>query len=248
MKTHSTLTLLTCLGFAGLSPVPLEGKPSKKPAAAASHKKGKAHTAQSLVNDMGNAVVYIVQQSEPINDKAKQTKPYWQGLSDTWDGLDLMEDGIAKKNSNMLKGLENVGRGLTQRAAQIRKANLMRSRVQAVVVECQLRQRGIFTPQRGSAACSAGQFVVRALARPEASDHGRKAPPRSASHSDAGGERQTSTHRQRGRPNRTCDSPAIEGKRMNPIILPPDHLRLSDDSTCQAHDLEASTERQKRTP
>lgn len=97
MKTHSTLTLLTCLGFAGLSPVPLEGKPSKKTAAAASHKKGKAPTAQSLVDDMCKAVVCIVQQSEPINGKAKQTKPYWQGLSDTWDGLDLMEEASPRR-------------------------------------------------------------------------------------------------------------------------------------------------------
>jgi hypothetical protein len=117
MKTHTTLALLACLGFASLSAVSLEAKTAKKPAAAASHKKGKAPTAQSLVDDMRKAVIYIVQQSEPINDKAKQTKPYWQGLSDTWDGLDLMEDGIAKKNSNMLKGLEGVGRGLTQTSA-----------------------------------------------------------------------------------------------------------------------------------
>jgi hypothetical protein len=117
MKQHTTLVLLACFGFTGLTEIPLEAKAPKKPAAAASNKKGKAPTAQSLVDDMRKAVIYIVQQSEPINDKAKQTKPYWQGLSDTWDGLDLMEDGIAKKNANMLKGLETVGRGLTQTAA-----------------------------------------------------------------------------------------------------------------------------------
>ncbi|MBL9132651.1 MAG: hypothetical protein JNG86_15705 [Verrucomicrobiaceae bacterium] len=117
MKMHATRLLFACIGLAGLAALPFEAHAAKKAPVAASNKKGKAPTASSLVDDMRKAVIYIVQQSEPINDKAKQTKPYWQGLSDTWDGLDLMEEGITKKNAAMLEGLEAVGRGLTQTAA-----------------------------------------------------------------------------------------------------------------------------------
>jgi hypothetical protein len=117
---RTTLTALACIGFTCLSMPSLEAKTtSKKAPAKSSNKKGKAPGPTDLVHDMQKAVAYIINAAEKskISQKSTKTRPFWGGVVDAWEGLETMEGGIKSKNANMLVGLEDTGRGVTQLAA-----------------------------------------------------------------------------------------------------------------------------------
>jgi len=117
MKVYHLRALVACVSLFGFAGQMTLAKTTKKAPAKVSNKKGAALTPLSLVNDMRSSLVYIVKNSKEINPKAKQAKPYWMALNSAWDGVDLMEAGIKKKDVGMLKGLEDTGRGVTQLAA-----------------------------------------------------------------------------------------------------------------------------------
>ncbi len=116
MRFIKLFQIAVCLSLSGLAGHTAPAKASKAPVKV-SNKKGDQPGPLSLVGDMRKSLIYIVQHSDEVNPKAKQTKPYWLALNAAWDGIDVMEEGIKKKDSSMIKGLEDTGRGITQLAA-----------------------------------------------------------------------------------------------------------------------------------
>jgi len=117
MKLHNLILLSVGLGLFGISALPAQAAGKKKAPAKVSNKKGEPLTPAKLVEDMKSSVVYIVSKSEGVNTKAKQARPYWLGLNSIIDGIDVLEGGMKKKDAGILKGLEEIGRGLTQTSA-----------------------------------------------------------------------------------------------------------------------------------
>ena len=117
MKAYHLRALVACVSIFGFAGQMTLAKAPKKAPAKVSNKKGAQPGPLSLVGDMRSSLIYIVKNSKDVSPKAKQAKPYWMALNSAWDGLDLMEEGIKKKNASMLTGLEDTGRGITQLAA-----------------------------------------------------------------------------------------------------------------------------------
>jgi hypothetical protein len=116
MKSLQLIQILACFSLFGMTAQTIQAKTTKAPAKV-SNKKGDQPGPLSLVDDMRKSLIYIIQHSEEVNPKAKQTKPYWLALNAAWDGIDVMEEGIKKKDASMITGLEDTGRGITQLAA-----------------------------------------------------------------------------------------------------------------------------------
>lgn len=116
MKIFQLTQIIACLSVFGMAAQTIQAKTTKAPAKV-SNKTGDQPGPLSLVGDMRKSLIYIVQHSDEVNPKAKQTKPYWLALNAAWDGIDVMEEGIKKKDASMIKGLEDTGRGITQLAA-----------------------------------------------------------------------------------------------------------------------------------
>ncbi len=104
-----TIALMSSLSLMALQGTHLHAK--------GNNKKGSPPTAASLVNDMKASVVFIVKNSKDISPKSKQAVPFWTSLKTIIEGIDLMEAGLESKSPDMLKGLDNTGRGLTELAA-----------------------------------------------------------------------------------------------------------------------------------
>ncbi len=94
-----------------------EALAAKKAAAAkGKNKKGAAPTPASLVADMQKAVDLIAKQAqdakEPISLKAKETRPFWDGLRMIDTSLAAMTKSLKAKDTSMAKALEDAGAGM----------------------------------------------------------------------------------------------------------------------------------------
>jgi hypothetical protein len=115
MKQLFKLLLVLSIGFAATNGVPVYAKQAAK----VSNKKGAPLTPAKLLHDMQVAAVYIVNKAEAdkVNPKSKQSRPFWHGMVSVLEGLEALEAGMQKKDSGILTGLEDIGRGLSQTSA-----------------------------------------------------------------------------------------------------------------------------------
>lgn len=112
LKSIAFIASLSLLGVSGL---PVQGQEAKAKGKA-HNKKGAAPTAASLVKDMQASVAFIVKNAKDVSPKSKQAVPFYSALKTTSKGLDQLEQGIADKSPEMLKGLDATGQGVTQLA------------------------------------------------------------------------------------------------------------------------------------
>ncbi len=114
LKSIAFIASLSLLGVSGL---PVQAQEAKAKAKGKSHdKKGAAPTPASLVKDMQASIAYIAKNAKDVSPKSKQAVPFYSALKTTSKGLDQLEQGIADKSPEMLKGLDTTGQGVTQLA------------------------------------------------------------------------------------------------------------------------------------
>ncbi len=96
---------------------PPKAAPSKQKVTT-SKKKRKAPPAPtpiSLVADMRKSVAFMAKSSKSgISTKSRTARPYWAALKSCNEAVDQIEVGIRSKDDRMLKGLNSMGRSISQ--------------------------------------------------------------------------------------------------------------------------------------
>jgi hypothetical protein len=96
---------------------PPKAAPSKQKVTTSKKKKKAppAPTPISLVADMRKSVAFMAKSSKGgISTKSKTARPYWAALKSCNEAVDQIEVGIRSKDDRMLKGLNSMGRSLSQ--------------------------------------------------------------------------------------------------------------------------------------
>jgi len=96
---------------------PPKAAPSKQKVTTPKKKKKApaAPTPTTLVADMRKSVAFKAKSSKSgISTKSKTARPYWAALKSCNEAVDQIEVGIRSKDDRMLKGLNSMGRSLSQ--------------------------------------------------------------------------------------------------------------------------------------
>lgn len=81
-------------------------------------KAGAPPTAASMISDMQKAVAFIAMSAkDKISTKSKEARPFWSALKSSSTALDAMEGGLKGKNDDVVKGLNELGRSMTELCA-----------------------------------------------------------------------------------------------------------------------------------
>lgn len=96
-------------------PQPAASKQKQKASPSAKKKASPAPTPITLVADMRKSVAFMAKSSKSgISTKSKTALPYWSALKSCNEAADQIELGIRAKDERMLKGLNSMGRSLSQ--------------------------------------------------------------------------------------------------------------------------------------
>lgn len=96
---------------------PPKAAPSKQKVTTPKKKKKAppAPTPTTLVADMRKSVAFMAKSSKSgISTKSKTARPYWAALKSCNEAVDQIEVGIRSKDDRMLKGLNSMGRSISQ--------------------------------------------------------------------------------------------------------------------------------------
>lgn len=116
MKFRLKTIAVALLAMALSAPVFVHAKMAPK---AAGEKKtpktGAALNAAKLVTDMKQAIAYISKHAKKeLNPKSKTEIPFWSGLKGADKQVKLVESGLKAKNADFFKGIEGLGKGVTE--------------------------------------------------------------------------------------------------------------------------------------